>query len=400
MVEAMGRDDRISAVLSTLTKGILGLPFSIVPSETGDGRRKDAAAKELKSCWFDIAPEPVLSELIRWWVMLGVAPGYLSWDTRSTSWKPRLRVLNPQFLRFDWLKWGFTLSTQDGELDVAPGDGSWVLACPNGARSWMRGSVRSLTIPWLARSYAVRDWARHNEVHGQPIRGCVVPMDASPADKNGFYNAIKNLSSETTIKLPVDDQTGRGFDLKLIEAQSDSHEAFDTLIAACNVAIAIELLGQNLTTEVNRGSFAASRVHERIRTDILQSYAESLSTIMREQVCKPWAQLNYGDPELAPWPKWDANPVADNRAEAQTLVSESQALLGLDAALERAGKEVDVIAVAERFGIPLRERTPGPRAGAAPAGEEPQDDDESEPKRADDMSDDEREDESLRKQEE
>lgn len=360
MVEAMGRDDRISAVLSTRVKGMLGLPFDL---HGGSDKARDV----MWDRWLEVAPEWALATIERWATMMGFALAEIVWRRDSADeWIPTIKPWHPMFVRFDHEDRTFKVQTVDGEVPVTPGDGKWILHAPSGWRPWMQGSVRSLSIPWLSRTLATRDWNRSNEVHGMPIRGAVVPNDASEEDVNRFWNAVQRLGNETSVKLPQNQETGRGFDLKLIESGEDSHASFDKLITSCNVAIAIELLGQNLTTEVQGGSYAAASIHERIRIDYLQADAECLATTLHYQLCRPWAALMFGDPEVAPWPHWDATPVGDHSTEANTLSMLATAIETMNRALGPHQMSIDVEELSHRFGLPIVASPPGGKTIPAP----------------------------------
>lgn len=388
MVDAMGRDDRLSSVLTTRIQGLLGLPFSMQPAGR-DARRDEAIAKAFEADFKKSVPETALIGLLRWGIMLGIGFGRVYFDRTASKVTPRIEVWHPQHLRFDWWSRQYLVQTMEGEKVVKPGDG-WIVYEPFGRFSWMHGAVRGLALPWLARQYAIRDWARHNEVHGQPIRKAIVPIDGDPAEHKRFWQDVRDIANETTIRLPRD-QDQRGYDVELLEAKENSYEAFERLITSVNVSIAVGLLGQNLTTEVQGGAYASTRVHDRIRVDYLQADADTLAAHLREQVNKPWARFQYGDPELAPCPHWDSRPAADHTGEAKAIEGLGKAVVAIDAVFEREGLQVDAVAMAQRFGIPTTQR----KKGAKPLSGQSQRQD---PKRADDMSDDERDDESKRKQ--
>ena len=76
---------------------------------------------------------------------------------------------------------------------------------------------------------------------------------------------------------------------------------------------------KNLTSEVKEGSFAAARVHADVRQAILESDARALAQAVYTQIARPFAAINFGDPELAPRTSWDIIPYEDNKALADTL---------------------------------------------------------------------------------
>lgn len=343
-------DDRVHSVVTTRVLGLLGLPFEITPSEDAHAAKARKVARELEPFWWESCPESQIAEFLRWAVMLGFALAEIVWIYRRGFWRPTLRTWHPQLVYYRLDTRRYVVFTQDGPVEITPGDGKWILYAPHGEyRGWLSGSVRSVAIPWLLRQYAHRDWARYSEIHGMPIRGCKVPATASEADKESFYRQIAGLGVETTVQLPQG-MDGQSFEIELIEASAGHWQAFERLISKCDVNIACAVLGQNLTTEVQGGSFAAASAHGQVRQDYLEADAETLATTLRAQLLRPWAAFNFGDPELAPWPRWDTTPPEDKSQNAATLQAFADAVSKLTA----LGVPVDLPALADQYQIPLR----------------------------------------------
>lgn len=362
LVDAMGRDDRLEAVVQQRIEALGGIPFSMRPADDKNPRAAEVA-EEAKAQWESFAPSPARTELLTWALYLGVGLGQNVWTQQDGKWVPTLKVWHPRYVRFDWDSRTVKVVTADfGEVTITPGDGQWVLLTPYGfERGWMKGLVRSVAIPWLIRQFALRDWARYSEVHGQPIKKAIVPKGAKDADKERFAQQVALLASQSVIRLEQQ-QAGTNqekFDIELVEALGRSDEGFDRLIARCDTALAIRVLGQNLTTEVKGGSFAAASVHEKIYQRKLAFDAQELSGCLREQQLKPWARFNYGDAELAPWPTYDTEPPEDLAKRAASYKALGEGLR----ALQDANVPVDVVAEAERFGVQMTasEATPAPK---------------------------------------
>ncbi|UAW08043.1 hypothetical protein [Myxococcus phage Mx4 ts27htf-1hrm-1] len=361
LVDAMGRDDRLEAVVQQRIEALGGLPFALQSSEEGQAKADDAA-KAATVLWPQIASGPARNELLHWGLFLGVALGQNVWTVEDGRWVPRLKVWHPRYLRYDWTERAYFVVVNEGtERRVTPGDGEWVLFTPYGAeRGWMRGFVRSLAILYLTRQFCLRDWSRYSEVHGQPIKKAVVPKGAQEEAKARFRDQVARLANESTVML-VRQKSGdieENFDIQLLEALGRSDEGFDRLIARCDAGMAIRVLGQNLTTEVKGGSFAATSVHERVAQRKLAFDAESLSPCLREQVLMPWAAFNFGDSRLAPHPTYDTKPPEDLAARGKSYKDLGEGLQ----ALQKAGMPVDVVAEGERFGVHMTSTKPLERA--------------------------------------
>jgi phage gp29-like protein len=161
------------------------------------------------------------------------------------------------------------------------------------------------------------------------------------------------------------DREDRGFDVKYLDPGSPAFESFERLIARCDRSIATRILGQNNTASADGGSYAKAIALDAIRQDLLESDARSLAETIHRQVLRPWAQYNYGSPDLAPHVVWDATPPADTTALATTHKTAGESIALWSTAAAGVGMAVDVEALAQTYGVPLR-RAPAPPAPVAP----------------------------------
>ncbi len=372
LADALMQDDRVSADLRTRVLAVSGLPFRLEASVFGDQRRARLVAREAELAWPQIAPASLIHDLLRWSILLGFAPAVCTWSTSARRWTPSTQLFHPEHLYLDTGAEVIRAATRDGIVEVTPGDGAWVLHAPDGSRPWMSAAVRGLAIPWLARSYARRDWSRFSEKHGLPIVGAIVPQEADAPEKDGFYSDLRRLGAEGLVVLPRD-QNDRGFDLKYLEPGNvQASGSFRDLISHCDQAIAVALLGQ-ASNATEGGSFAKAQALDAIRLDLLESDAKALGETIYSQILRPWSWYNFGDPDLAPRPIWDPTPPSDTATLAATHKTAGEAITAWNAAAAAAGLTVDVAALAERYGVPLRraavEAPAAPPEPAAPEGE-------------------------------
>jgi phage gp29-like protein len=153
-----------------------------------------------------------------------------------------------------------------------------------------------------------------------PILKAITPWGAESDAIDSYRSAVSTLGQETVVQLPQsnDDAFGK-YDLDILEASDQAWLSFLGLITQCNAEITLALLGQNLTTEVKEGSFAAARVHADVRQAILESDARSLEHTIYTQIARPFAAINFGNPSLAPRTRWQVSPVEDKVACSQVI---------------------------------------------------------------------------------
>jgi phage gp29-like protein len=367
LLDAMEQDDRVKGVQSARYDGLLGLPLEMHPP---DGEEDNAKAVEIaEACeqeWSNMAPVSELRDMLRFGRGIGFVAAEKVW-TYGDRWVPKLKTHHPRFVYWTWGTgpdgegigaWrGFNLITQDGVVMLDPRDAAirkqWVMYAPYGhQRGWAKSLVRALAIPWLARSWAIRDWARYSEVHGMPIRVGEVPSDADKDDKDRFIRELAALANESVIRAPRE-ADGTGFAVKLVEAAALGWEAFKGLREEASDSISIAVLGQNLTTSVKGGSFAAAKVHDTVRQDIIASDAGTLSEVLRTGLLMDFVEVNFGPQyvELTPWPTWATDPPQDLGARAQAFKTFGEGLT----ALRATQLPVDVAELCERFEVPLVE---------------------------------------------
>lgn len=348
LIDAILGDDRIQATLGSRVGGLLGAPvrFTRADGDT-DGRCYDAWVKY----WPMIGAEAPWSTLLSYAHMAGFQAAQLAWST-DDLWIPHILPMHMSFSYFHWPLRHYVFVSLDGQVAIQPGDGKWVLHAPHGEyRGWMRGAVRAIAQPWLMRHFALRDWARFNERHGLPILKGKVPAAADPQARALFEAQMKRLGTDTAMILPQGVSEQFNYDLELLEAQAGEWESFKAEIDQCDMQIVLTLLYQNLTTEVQEGSFAAARVHAAVRQAALKADSRALAMTIYHQIARPFAAFNFGDPDLAPWTNWDTTPAEDYSANADVLVKWANAF----ELLRRAGLEITdtegVKEFAKHFGL-------------------------------------------------
>lgn len=325
-------DDRVIATMGSRIAGLFGREVMFKPADDS------AAAKECCDAWVKgwprLAGNSGLTEVHTYGIGMGFSPAQLVWDTTKPVWGPMLRPWHPRFTYYHWPTRRFRALSQDGEIAIVPGNGKWLLHAPFGEyRGWIRGVIRALAEPWMLRHFAFRDMARFSEIHGMPTRVGKVPAVSDPLERSAFEEALSNLGSDTSMILPqgVDGIDGSGYDYGLIEAKDTAWEVFPGLVDRCDMAIVLAILFQNLTTEVTGGSFAATSAHMDIRESGIQADNAAWKNTIYNQIARPFAWLNFGDADLAPWTEWDVRPRADLEGNAKQFAAFATALQAMKA---------------------------------------------------------------------
>jgi phage gp29-like protein len=351
LVESIVGDSRVQSAMESRTGALLGAPVKFrIPKRF----RKDPMAQKCMSAWERMWPmigsEPILAELLQWAVHLGFGVAQLHWDTTGKYWRPYLQVWNPRYMYYHWLYRVYVAIGLDGQFPIFGGDGHWVLHAPHSEyRGWIRGAMRAVAPWWLARNYALRDWARYSERNGMPWVKGKTPAAADPIQIQQFRQALSMLGQESVMQVPqgVDDM--HSYDIELMEsAVGEASTGFEKLITMCNGEITLALMSQNLTTEVKEGSFAAARVHADVRQQIIQADARALADTIYTQIARPFALFNFGNADYAPLIQWDVSPPEDAKMQSEVFKNFADALY----VMRRGGIQVnDIEGLAKSFGL-------------------------------------------------
>lgn len=350
--DAIAGDSRVQSSMRSRSGGLLGRSIRFrIPEQYKNEPEAKKCLRSWERHWPNMEAEPALLDLLETSSSMGFAYSQILWDSSKTVWKPYLQAFSPRFAYYHWTLRSHIAITLDGQYQITGGDGHWVNHAPYGQyRGWMRGSLRALAQWWLARSYALRDWARYCERHGFPILIADTPFGADPNDIAVYQSQLGQLGQESVLQVPgsVDVTKYGKYDLRYLEPADENWQAFKALIEQCNDEITLALLGQNLTSQVKEGSLAAARVHADVRQAILEADARALAKTIYSQVARPFAALNFGDPRLAPRVEWDVRPAEDLEVKGKTFQAFAAALFQL----RQAGLSVvEAEKFARKFGL-------------------------------------------------
>ncbi len=354
-------DDRVQGTLDTRVQSLLGL--DPIFEASGDRRRSKKAvnALELEEDWWASYDESEIAQMMKWGIILGCAPLRHRWLTmpgHGDRILPKPEFWHPQHLRYDYStrKWMISVSDMNNpftrEEVLTPGDGTWILHAPHGLnRPWASGAWRGLAPFVLMKHLAIQDWMVHSE-RASLLVGTQDAADiglgeapvgddrSTERERQDLAQHIYDRGREAVIILPP------GFDLKLVEAQANTEQLYRSQIAIADTAIAVQIRGGNLTTEVQSGSRAAAEAQERLGDEVKRRFdGQAATTTLHDQSLVYWALHNFGDMMLAPWPVYPSGPRKDQQARAASL--DAAAKCGMS--LQKLGYTIDPEGFAEEF---------------------------------------------------
>lgn len=359
LCESIMSDDRASSALDRLCSYVsLPLHFE-VEGLTPEDSSADPVVQALDVDWFRSLNESLQGDIVRWLSLLGHCVLHVTaWDIRQDTGRatPSVECWHQRNFRFDtqdgrWLAKVSTSGTSSEESPIEFGTGHWVLLTRYGDnwRSCMKAPWRGVSRFWLLKQYAAVDWAASSERHGQGQTYVDKLGDGgsklNQQQREALAGQIADLGRNGVIVLPD------GFKASLVTDGANTYQTFLQQITVANAAIAIGLLGTNLTSEVQGGSFAAASVHESVDAQKAAGLLAGISTGMQQQLWTPWSAMNFGDGATAPYASWNTEPPPDRESQAKVLW---QASLGIQN-LVAAGMPVDKKWAADFTGAKLAE---------------------------------------------
>lgn len=339
-------DERVSSGLSTRANGLLSLPLSFEPAKGG---KRAVRALEADEDYWAAYPETEASQVIKWGILLGVGLAKQAWTDRGSTINrliPKLEVWHPRNLKKDMQRNVWQVQTTKGLVDITPGDGKWVLYTPYGGnRPWAFGAWRAIALWTVLELYAIEDWGQYSGKTGRGNLVANTPENYDKKRRNDVAREIFDVDGNASIALP------NGVTLKLLESTANTWETFQAQIDVASRGKSIAILGQNLSTEVNGPAATGATLHGKVLQVYIDMDGATWTMCVREQSLVFWAELNFGAKEYAPWPKYDTKPPEDRKAQAEIVASIASTITSL----VNAGAPVDVRALLERHGVPLKD---------------------------------------------
>lgn len=286
------KDAHLASLLQTRKAAVQSLKYRVAPA-SGDAVDREAAAL-VEAVLGELEFDRIILELLDA-VGKGFAVSEIFWEVRGD------RVVVAEVQQIPPKR----VSFRDGEEpQILAEDGRTQLEVPPWKiifhRHWLRsgsvvrsGVLRTIAWVYLFKNYALKDWAVYNEVFGMPLRVGKYEPTATPEDREVLARAVAALGSDAAAVI------SKNMEIEFVEAAgraSGRSNPFLAMAEFCNREMSKAILGQTLTTEVTErgGTYAAAKVHEQVRRDLVQSDADNLAATLRLQLLRPLVGFNFG----------------------------------------------------------------------------------------------------------
>jgi hypothetical protein len=305
-------DGRLNSVSNARVLSIVGRPI-VWKAPRGfetDAEVVDSAAK-LTRLWDSQRRMTKVIGHLAHAVLEGPALGELHYeDDARTGWvTARIEPVRSNRLMYVDEKPHFLQDSNDRDgIPLADAPEKWIFHQPGAGAAdypWRLGALRTRIIPSTIKRFTLRAWISLLERWGQPQIAAFYDPDMNPGGTGDdpatlITDALKIMGVDWRAAFP------KGTEITPIPV-SVSDALHKTFIDAQNVEDAIAILGQNLTTEVTGGSFAATAAHRRVSHDILAAdWAELAETITDDWAARvmhynrPGVPVPYAEAVLTP----------------------------------------------------------------------------------------------------
>jgi phage gp29-like protein len=172
------------------------------------------------------------------------------------------------------------------------------------------------TVYWYAKMIhaGFRFFTQFVEKFGQPWVMAKYPLGTQKARVQELLNMLDTTVQDGVTAYPSE------WEVEALDVNKTSSSViFKDFIELCKEQISIAMLGQNLTTQVSGGSFAASKTHGEIRTDIVAEDTRIMENMFDTLIS--WIyELNFGESDNKPEFKLTQKP-APSVEDGQLAVS-------------------------------------------------------------------------------
>ncbi len=144
--------------------------------------------------------------------------------------------------------------------------------------------------PVTFKKAGLKFWAIFVEKYGMPFLVGKHPRGVNEQEVNAFADELENLVQDAIAVIP-DDSNVTTIETRNANSTGELQSKF---IDSCKTEISIAVLGQNLTTEIKGGSFAASEVHMRVRKDMIDQDKKQIEFAFNRLI-KWICEINFGD---------------------------------------------------------------------------------------------------------
>jgi phage gp29-like protein len=175
--------------------------------------------------------------------------------------------------------------------------------------------------PVTFKKGGMKFWVIFTEKYGMPFIVGKHPRGTGKTDTDNLADMLEQMVQDAVAVVPDDSS------VEIMEAsgKAASADIYQKLLEYCDKEISIAILGQNLTTEVKGGSYAAAQSHMAVRQDIVDGDRRLVESVFNELI--RWIyELNFGGVSPSALPRfsmWEEEDVDLDQATRDKALSDT-----------------------------------------------------------------------------
>lgn len=305
-------DAHLGGCVTSRKSGVLSLEWSI-----DRGKAKSRQAKLIEDVFKALDLEHIISEILNA-PLYGYQALEVIWENTGNYILPKSVIGKPQ----EWFVFGedneLRLRTKNNHNGEPVPERKFLLVQYEATYKNPYGfpSLSRCFWPITFKRGGMKFWVIFSEKYGMPFLIGKHPRGTAQQETDKLADALENMIQDAVAVIPDDSSV----EIKEAGGKAASADIYSKLLEFCKAEVSIALLGQNLTTEVKGGSYAAAKSHMAVREDIIDAdkklVEKAFNTLIR------WiAELNFSADALPLFSMWEEEDVDKDLAERdKTLV--------------------------------------------------------------------------------
>jgi hypothetical protein len=346
LMRAARKDGTYAGVRQIRTEGLVRLPKKFAGPADMLADLETSHARP-RSVFDEMFPPAELAQFVGDGIELGVAVAEML-EVPGRSYPVMMR-LDPEWLVYVWSENQWYYQTIAGRVAITPGDGRWMLHTPGGrAAPWQNGLWRAIGRAYIDKEHARMHKANWEAKLANPARVAEAPQGATEGQHDTWFRQVMAWGINTVFA------TKPGYKVSLLESNGRGYESFLETIKLANADLIVAMCGQMVTTTGGSG-FVSGDMFKSVTSDLIKSTADALAYTINTQGLPQYVLSEYGEDALSECPvvSWDVTPPSDRNVEANALGSVGTALKALQDSFATSGLQIDMMAFANKFSIPI-----------------------------------------------
>lgn len=284
------RDLHYLGVLSTRKRSVSQIEVTV---EAASDSARDVQIADMVRDWVD--RDELSNDLFHILDAIGKCISFtrIGWEVSEGQWSPgELEWEDPRNFRFDrrTLRHPTMIDEKGREAPLEPYRYIYANIAAKSGLPLRSGLARVAAWGWMFKSFTLRDWSIFSQTYGQPIRVGRYHGGATEEEKDILFQAVANIAGDCAAIIP------ESMKLEFVESKSigASAELFERRADWLDRQTSKAVLGNTGTTDAIAGGHAVGRVHREVQEDIETADAKALSSVLNQDLIRPWVDLEYG----------------------------------------------------------------------------------------------------------